>query len=116
MSLYQLHVFVCQNERDETDTRGSCAQKGSREFREKLKAEIKARKLNAKIRINKAGCLGTCNQGISMVIYPQGIWYGKVTTADIPEILEETLLGGRIVERLLMPFMRKKKKEPVRII
>jgi (2Fe-2S) ferredoxin len=75
-------------------------------FREILKKEIQQRGLKTKIRINKAGCLGSCKQGISMVIYPQGIWYGKVTISDIPEIIETTLLGDEIIQRLLMPFMK----------
>ncbi len=108
MSLYQKHVFICENTRDESDTRGSCSQKGSPAVREKMKQEIAVRGLKGKIRINKAGCLGTCNQGISMVIYPEGIWYGKITESDIAEIIDETLLNGRIIDRLLMPFMRKK--------
>jgi (2Fe-2S) ferredoxin len=106
MSLYQKHVFICENIRDDRDPRGSCSQKGSVKFREIFKGEIKQLNLSDKIRINRAGCLGSCKQGISMVIYPQGIWYGKVTTADIPEIIEKTLLKDEIIQRLLMPFMR----------
>lgn len=108
MSLYQKHVFICENIRDDSDSRGSCSQKGSSEFRNKLKEEIDRFGLKSKIRINKAGCLGTCNQGISMVIYPEGIWYGKVTEADLPEIIERSLLNNEKIDRLLMPFMKKK--------
>jgi (2Fe-2S) ferredoxin len=107
MSLYRKHVFICENNRDDSDVRGSCGQKGSIQFREVLKTEIQQRGLKKKIRINKAGCLGSCKQGISMVIYPEGIWYGKVTISDIPEIIDETLLKNEIIERLLMPFMKK---------
>lgn len=107
MSLYDKHVFICENKRDDTDVRGSCNQKGSVNFREIFKNEIQQKGLKTKIRVNRAGCLGSCKQGISMVIYPQGIWYGKVTIADIPEIIEKTLLKGEIIQRLLMPFMKK---------
>lgn len=108
MSLYKKHVFICENSRDESDTRGSCSQKGSPALREKFKAAISEKGLKGRIRINKAGCLGTCNQGISMVIYPDGIWYGKISEADIDEIIEKSLLDDQIIDRLLMPFMRKK--------
>lgn len=108
MSLYQKHVFVCENWREESDARGSCGQKGSTSFRNKLKEEIERHGLKSKIRINQAGCLGTCNQGISMVIYPDGIWYGKVKESDIPEIIEKSLLKNEKIDRLLMPFMQKK--------
>ncbi len=113
MSLYKKHVFVCENERDEKDTKGSCSQKGSREFRAKLKEEIKQRGLKSKIRINKAGCLGTCNQGISVAIYPERIWYGKVQEDDIAEIVDKTLINDELIERLLMPFMKKKKVKKI---
>ncbi|UCF63227.1 MAG: (2Fe-2S) ferredoxin domain-containing protein [bacterium] len=106
MSLYQKHVFVCENLRDDADVRGSCAQKGSIEFRSLLKKEIELRGLKGKIRINKAGCLGTCKQGISMVIYPQGIWYGRLSESDIPEIVEKTLVQNEVISRLLMSFMK----------
>ena len=108
MSLYKKHVFICENSRDKSDTRGSCSQKGSPALREKFKAAISEKGLKGRIRINKAGCLGTCNQGISMVIYPGGIWYGKISEADIDEIIEKSLLDDQIIDRLLMPFMRKK--------
>lgn len=114
MSLYEKHVFVCQNERPVTDERGSCSQKGSVDFRSKLKAEIKSRRLQHKIRINASGCLGTCQHGISMVIYPQGIWYGQVSETDIPEIIEKSLLNDEIIDRLLMPFMQEKKTVTVK--
>jgi (2Fe-2S) ferredoxin len=110
MSLYKKHVFVCENTRDEADTRGSCSQKGSIRFREVLKDAISSKGLKPKIRINKAGCLGACNQGISMVIYPDAIWYGKLSEDDIEEIIEKTLMKDELIDRLLMPFMRKKKK------
>ncbi|GAB4379796.1 MAG: NAD(P)H-dependent oxidoreductase subunit E [Calditrichia bacterium] len=108
MSLYKHHVFVCVNEREASDARGSCSQKGSRKFWERFKKEIKDRKLQSRIRINQAGCLGTCNQGTSVVIYPAGIWYGKVSEEDIPDIIEKTLLNNEIIDHLLMPFARKK--------
>jgi (2Fe-2S) ferredoxin len=107
MSIYQKHIFICENRRDDQDVRRSCGQKGSENFRELLKNEIKSRGLKGKIRINRAGCLGTCKQGISMVIYPQGIWYGKLSNEDIPEIIEKTVLNDEIIQRLLMSFMKK---------
>ena len=109
MSLYKKHVFVCETKRGDEDSRGSCSQKGSKEFRAILKDEIAKRELKSWIRINTAGCLGTCNQGISMVIYPEEIWYGKVTEDDIAEIVEKTLLKDELIDRLMMPFMKRRK-------
>jgi len=111
LSLYQIHVFICQNQREQNDPRGSCAQKGSERIHNKLKEDIKSLNLPTRIRINKSGCLGTCKQGVSMVIYPTGIWYGKVTENDLNEIINKTILKGEIIDRLLMPFMKQKKIE-----
>lgn len=65
-----------------------------------MKEEIKNRKLAGKIRINKAGCLDQCSKGVSIVVYPEGVWYGHVTKEDVPEIIESHLIGNRPVTRL----------------
>jgi (2Fe-2S) ferredoxin len=100
---YRRHVFICQNERPPTDPRGCCLAKGSAEVREAFKRELKARNLARTIRANNAGCLDACEHGVSVVVYPEGVWYARVTPADVAEIVEEHLVNGRIVERLRMP-------------
>jgi (2Fe-2S) ferredoxin len=102
MSRYQRHVFVCINERPSEHPRGCCLHRGAAEFRDSLKAEINKRGLNKIVRINNAGCLDACEHGVVMVVYPEGIWYGKVTTKDIPEIVEQTIIGGQIIQRLVI--------------
>ncbi len=64
---------------------------------------MKRRGLGPLVRANKAGCLDQCELGPTVVIYPQEIWYGGVTTADVPRIIEETVVGGEILEDLLIP-------------
>ncbi|MCC6397626.1 MAG: (2Fe-2S) ferredoxin domain-containing protein, partial [Bacteroidetes bacterium] len=59
-------------------------------MRDALKAELNVRKLSAMVRANNAGCLDACEFGVSMVIYPDGIWYGGVTQADVTEIVDRT--------------------------
>ena len=103
MPSFQRHVFVCTNERAPDHPRGSCKLKGSVEVRDTLKAELKARGLAKLVRANNAGCLDQCEMGITMVVYPEQVWYGHVTVADIPEIVEKHLMKGEIVERLLLP-------------
>ena len=71
-------------------------------MRNAFKVEVGKRKLGPLVRANKAGCLEQCEHGPTVVIYPQGIWYGKVTPADVPRILDETVIGGRILEDLLI--------------
>jgi (2Fe-2S) ferredoxin len=94
------HIFVCLNERDPGNPRGDCTSKGSPDLLKKLKAALKARGLDETIRANKAGCLDNCEQGCSVVVYPEGVWYGHVTEADVEEIVEHHLKGGKPVERL----------------
>jgi (2Fe-2S) ferredoxin len=68
--------------------------------KEALKAALKARGLQSRIRANSAGCLDACEHGVAVVVYPEGVWYGGVTPADVPEIVECHLVGGVPVERL----------------
>ena len=100
MSRFVTHLFICENERSAEHPRGCCATKGGRELRERFRAELKARGLHIAIRANSAGCLDACEFGPTVVVYPEGIWYGGVTPEDVTEIVEQHLLGGAPVERL----------------
>lgn len=102
MSRYQRHVFVCINERPAGHPKGCCLEKGSAAIRDALKAELHKRGLSGVVRANNSGCLDACAFGPSMVIYPEGIWYGGVKKEDIPEIVEETILRGTVIQRLLI--------------
>lgn len=102
MNMYERHVFVCTNERAKDHPRGCCHAKGSIEVRDALKVAIGARGLNKIVRGNAAGCLDACEHGVAMVIYPEGIWYGHVTVADVPEIVDRTIVNGEVIERLLI--------------
>ncbi len=53
-------------------------------------------------RPNHAGCLEQCEHGPTVVIYPQGVWYGNVTVEDVPRIVNKTLLGGEVLTDLLI--------------
>ena len=106
MARFQRHVFVCMNERPPGHPKGCCFEKGSPEVRGLLKAELKKRGLSTVVRANNSGCLDACEHGISMVIYPEGIWYGHVKPGDVTEIVERTIMGGEVIERLLIPDER----------
>jgi (2Fe-2S) ferredoxin len=95
------HVFVCTNERGADNPKGSCGRSGGAEVRDALKAELAKHGLNKRIRANSAGCLDQCDNGVAMVVYPEQVWYGKVTVADIKEIVDCHLIDGQVVTRLL---------------
>ncbi|MCH7687799.1 MAG: (2Fe-2S) ferredoxin domain-containing protein [Planctomycetes bacterium] len=96
------HVFICCNQRSPGHRRGCCDPDGSESLRNAFKAEFKKRKLTPLVRANKSGCLEQCEHGPTVAIYPQGIFYGGVTLQDVSRIIEETILGGRILEDLLI--------------
>ena len=102
MARYQRHVFVCINERPPGHPKGCCLEKGSAEVRDALKAELTKRGLAGIVRANNSGCLDACEFGISMVIYPDAIWYGGVKKEDIPDIIEKTILRGQVIDRLVI--------------
>jgi (2Fe-2S) ferredoxin len=109
---FQRHIFVCTNRRPDDHPKGSCAPRGAEEIRAAFKAELEKRGIKGQMRANAAGCLDTCPLGPTVVIYPEGIWYGAVKLEDVPVIVEEHLIGGRPVERLLMKFQKKEPKPP----
>jgi len=103
MPSLQRHVFVCINERAPDDPKGCCRLRGGVDVRDRLKAELSARGLSKMIRANNAGCLDQCKHGVTLVVYPEQVWYGRVTADDISEIVEQHLIGGEVVARLLLP-------------
>jgi (2Fe-2S) ferredoxin len=104
MAQRQRYLFVCTNRRADDDPKGCCAAKGSEEIRAALKEQVKARGLaRLQARVCKSSCLDQCSSGVCILVEPDHFFYGRVTPADVPEIVE-ALASGRRVERLvLMP-------------
>ena len=100
MPHYDRHVFICTNRRDPGNPKGDCATKGGDEVRDEFKKLLHERGLKKTIRANAAGCLDQCARGCTVVVYPEQVWYGGVTRADVAEIVESHLVGGVPVERL----------------
>ncbi len=100
MPPFERHLFVCTNRRPPGHPKGCCAEKGSESLRDRFKAGIGQRGLGGEVRANAAGCLDACEFGAVVVVYPEGVWYGRVTEADAPEIVERHLVHGEPVERL----------------
>ena len=100
MAKFSHHIFVCCNRRADGHPRGCCDPEGSGALRAAFKNELTERRLRSTVRANNAGCLDQCEQGPTVVIYPQGIWYGGVQLADVPHIVEQTIVNGKIIESL----------------
>ena len=103
------HLFVCTNEREASNPKGCCASRDAGEVRSRLKRLAYEADLRGKVRINSAGCLDQCEHGVTIVVYPEAVWYGHVAVDDVDEIFEEHVLNGRIVERLRLAHMRDSK-------
>lgn len=97
---YRHHVFVCQNERPDGHPRGCCKSKGSVELHAALKEAVAKAGLSNDVRVNKSGCLDHCEQGATVVVYPEAVWYGHVALTDVDAIVQEHLVNGRPVGRL----------------
>jgi len=94
------HIFICTNRRDPANPKGCCASKGAEKVREAFKKAVFEENLQATMRANAAGCLDQCEHGVTVVVYPEQVWYGKVTPEDVSEIVSSHLKGGVPVERL----------------
>jgi NADP-reducing hydrogenase subunit HndC len=79
---------------------------GAKNIKHELQDELADNELKNEIKIVETGCHGFCEKGPIMVVYPEGVFYCQIKEEDVSEIVEEHLLKGRIVERLLF-------KEPI---
>ena len=97
---FEKHIFICENLRTDEHPRGCCKSKGSSEIRFMFKNEIQKQKLAGKVRANKSGCLDFCEQGPTVVVYPEGTWY-KIENPekDVKDIVKSHCKEGKIVER-----------------
>lgn len=101
----QYHVFVC--------TGKSCSKVDSEEVKDAFEKELKARGVlfgkekkgknpKGSIVVTECGSVGFCAIGAAVMVYPDGIWYAQVRAKDVPEIIEEHLMNGRVVSRLAL--------------
>jgi (2Fe-2S) ferredoxin len=100
MAKFEKHIFVCANQRPEGHPRGCCDPGGNASLQLAFKTQLAQSGVKATVRANKAGCLDQCEHGPTVVVYPEAVWYGSVTAADVAEIVESHIVGGRPVERL----------------
>ena len=98
------HVFVC--------TGKSCSAVDSAAVKEAFERELKARELQWGVKkgrnpdgtvvLTECGSVGFCAIGAAVMVYPDGVWYAQVRAEDVPEIVEEHIVNGRVVERLAL--------------
>ena len=91
--MYRSHVLVCGGT--------GCTSANSPAIIEALEAQIAEKGLTDEVKVVQTGCHGLCALGPIMIVYPEGCFYSEVKVEDVPEIVEEHLLKGRIVKRLL---------------
>ncbi|MEO0651937.1 MAG: (2Fe-2S) ferredoxin domain-containing protein, partial [Planctomycetota bacterium] len=103
MAKFVRHLFVCTNRREDGHPRGCCASKGADEIAVAFKKALFDRGYKRVVRAQKAGCLDQCEKGVTVVVYPDEVWYGGVTLEDVDEIVERHMIGGESVERLRIP-------------
>ncbi len=102
MPKFEKHIFVCGNQRPAGSPRPCCDPAGTAELQKLFKQKLGERGMKGKVRANQAGCLDQCEHGPNVVVYPDAVWYGRVTADDVEEIIESHIVGGRPVERLML--------------
>ena len=98
MAPFRYHAFVCTQEKAEGVP--CCAAAGSFRLLDALRRELGGAGLTDEVQVSSCGCLGLCDSGPVMIVYPEGAWYAKLTPADVPEIVSSHLKAGKKVVRL----------------
>ncbi|MFZ2000043.1 MAG: methyltransferase [Candidatus Sulfotelmatobacter sp.] len=99
MEPFRLHLFVCTQQKPEGIP--SCPARGSVAVLGALDREIQVRGLNHDVQLTTCGCMGLCDEGPVMVVYPAGVWYRRVQPSDISDIVSTHLGNGKPVNRLV---------------
>ena len=92
-NIYRAHILVCGGT--------GCTSSGSPKIHDEFEAQLKANHLENEVKVVQTGCFGLCALGPVVIVYPEGAFYSMVKVEDVKEIVEEHLLKGRVVTRLL---------------
>lgn len=93
MQLVRAHVLVCGGK--------NCSSSNSKQVLEAFAKELEGKKLDQEVRLVETDCHDFCENGPLVIVYPEGTYYVRVTPEDVPEIVEEHLVKGRVVNRLI---------------
>ena len=96
------HIFVCTSSRMTGQQTGFCHTKGAVDLVNTFMEALAENDLDGDVMVSNTGCFGLCEQGPIVVVYPDNVWYGGVQEDDVEEIIEEHMLAGKVVNRLLL--------------
>lgn len=103
MKLYEKHIFVCVNQRQE-NARACCGEEIGNAIAARFKQLISEHKLRMKVRAQRTSCFDWCEQGPIVTIYPDKTVYGNISVKDVDEIFNSHILNNKPVERLKTTF------------
>ncbi len=87
---YKRIIFVCTNKKEDS-SKPCCGGRKGEEIAGKLKQLVREKNLKDIVRVSKTGCMGKCEQGPNIMVYPEGIWYSNVKEEDLPFLFDELL-------------------------
>ncbi|MFQ6671880.1 MAG: ferredoxin [Candidatus Tectimicrobiota bacterium] len=96
------YVFICLNERPPGHPRGSCRERGAVPVLEQFAELLEGKDLLGAVRVIGTTCLDTCESGVTLAVYPDDVWYGRVAVGDVEEIVARHFQSGQPVERLTL--------------
>lgn len=102
---YKKHIFICTNQRG-PGQRKSCGEECGLSLVKEFKKQLKESKPDFSVRAQRSGCLDMCELGPTIVVYPEGIFYGGVQESDVKQIVEEHIMNDRPVERLMIDLTK----------
>lgn len=99
----EVHVFICNQNRPDDHPRGSCGAAGAGQITQLFSEEVAKRNLFTKVAVTVTGCIGPCDCGPNVLVYPGSYLYIRVKPEDVNSIVEQHLIKGEPVKALLAP-------------
>ena len=99
---FDKHIFICTNQK--TGDKPCCGEERGMAIVKEFQRQISERGLKGKVRAQRSGCLDACDFGPSLVIYPEGTYYGHISVSDVSRIIDEHVLGNKVIEELELKF------------
>ncbi len=100
--IYSKHIFVCTNQRPDGAPKPSCGLTHGEAIIAEFKKLVRQNDLSVEIRTQKTGCMDVCEQGPAIVVYPDGVFYKVTEMSDVKRIVDEHLVGGKVVVELVI--------------